>query len=251
MPIPFDELGVVPVHHRLERERTVLAELDLAEEVPAVGVDAEPVEELERVDPGEVRLRHLLAAHRQVPVGPDLVRRLDVRGHQHRRPVDRVLPQDVLADHVDVRRPEPGEPLLVGPVAGGGDVVREGVEPDVRDVVGIPGQRDPPVEVRPADREVLEPAPDQRQHLVPPDLGLHGGWSSARSAPAGGPRRPRAGRSSSAPSSARPAARGSGRDAPRGGPPPRSRARRTRSRGPRRCPGRCRPGRCRALGQVT
>ena len=64
-------------------------------------------------------------------------------GHQHRRPVDRVLAQDVLADHVDVGRPDPREPLLVGPVARGGDVVGEGVEPDVRDVVGSQGSGTP------------------------------------------------------------------------------------------------------------
>ncbi len=134
--------------------------------------------QLERMDPGRVRLGHLLAADRQEPVCPDLGGRLDAGRHQHRGPVDRVLPEDVLADHVDVRRPAPREGHLVRAVAGGREVVREGIEPDVGDVVGVPRQRDPPVEVRPADREVPEPAPDQGQHLVPPDVGLHGGRRS-------------------------------------------------------------------------
>ena len=87
--------------------------------------------------------------------------------------------------------------------AGGREVVREGIEPDVGDVVGVPGQRDPPVEVRPADREVRS-SPDG---TAPRSAGSRAPrpTASARSAPGGGPRRPRAGRSSSAPSSARPA----------------------------------------------
>ena len=103
---------------------------------------------------------------------PDLGRRLDVAGHQHRRPVDGVEPQDVLADRVDVGGPHPREPLGSVGVARGGDVVRERVEPDVADVLRVPGQRDAPVERRPADREVLEAAADRRQDLVPPGLGL-------------------------------------------------------------------------------
>ena len=67
----------------------------------------------------------------------------------------------------------PGEPGLVRPVPGRGDVVGQRVEPDVAHVVRVPRQRDPPAEGRPADREVLEPAPDQREDLVAPGLGLH------------------------------------------------------------------------------
>ena len=99
---------------------------------------------------------------------------MDPSRHEHRRPVDRVEPKDVLADHVDVRRPHLGEPLGVVSVARRGDVVRERVEPHVRHVLGVPGDRDPPPEGRPRDREVLEAPPDHGQHLVAAALGLYG-----------------------------------------------------------------------------
>ena len=99
VPEPVREIGVVAIHHRLPREVAVRRRTAISphEEVP-VGVDAEMVDQLERVDAGEVRLRHLLAADREEAVGPHLRRRLDAGGHQHRRPVDGVEAEDVLAD---------------------------------------------------------------------------------------------------------------------------------------------------------
>ncbi len=106
-------------------------------------------------------------------MGEHLPGRLHARGHEHGRPVHRVEPEDVLADEVQ-GRPVRGEPLLVGPVPGRRDVVRQGVEPHVRDVLRVPRERDPPVERRPADREVPQAPPDQREDLVAADLRLHG-----------------------------------------------------------------------------
>ena len=49
-------------------------------------------------------------------------------------------PDDVLADHVEIGRPEPVEQIRVGVgEAGPGEVVRQRVDPDVHDVVGWPG----------------------------------------------------------------------------------------------------------------
>ena len=59
-------------------------------------------------------LRHLLPADQQEAVHVDVGGRLDAGGHQQRRPVDAVEPQDVLADQVVHRRPPAGEPLGVG-----------------------------------------------------------------------------------------------------------------------------------------
>ncbi len=106
------------------------------------------------------------------PCAQTCVGRLDVAGHQHRRPIDRVEPEDVLADRVDVRRPHPREPLGSVGVAGRGDVVRQRVEPDVADVLRVPRDRHAPVERRPADREVLKTPADRGQDLVAAGLGL-------------------------------------------------------------------------------
>ena len=106
---------------------------------------------------------------------------------EHRRPEDGVEAGYVLIDAVEVGRP----PLLdhgrvVGEAAPG-DVVDEGVVPDVDGAgvgvpraVGAPGVRavgkdregDPPPGPGAADREVLEAAADEAQHLVAPELGL-------------------------------------------------------------------------------
>ena len=64
------------------------------------------------------------------------------------------------------------EPLRVGAVADGGDVVGQGVEPDVGDVAGVPRQRDAPAQRRAADREVLQARADEAEHLVALGLGL-------------------------------------------------------------------------------
>ena len=93
-------------------------------------------------------------------------RRRLARGHQHRGPVHRVLAQDVLADEVVVRRPVALEALAVVGVADRGAVVDERVEPHVRDVRGVPRQRDAPRDRRAADREVEEALLDEAEHLV-------------------------------------------------------------------------------------
>ena len=65
-----------------------------------------------------------------------------------------------------------GEPGLVGPVADGGDVVQQGVEPDVDRLLGVERDGDAPGEPLPADRDVLEARLDEADDLVPPALGL-------------------------------------------------------------------------------
>ncbi len=100
----------------------------------------------------------------------DVGGRLEPGGQQHRRPVHAVEPQDVLADDV-VAGPPGGEAVGVGAVAHGGQVVDQGVEPDVGDVRRVPRDRDAPGDRAAADREVLEPAPDEPQGLVALGLG--------------------------------------------------------------------------------
>ena len=52
-------------------------------------------------------------------------------------------------------------------------VVDERVRPHVRDLVGVPRDRDPPRLTGPADREVLQAARDERPGLVGPEAGKH------------------------------------------------------------------------------
>ena len=196
----------------------------------------------------------------QQAVDPDLARRLETGAPQHRRPEDRVEPGDVLADDVQVGRPPVRERLRVGREAGARDVVDERVVPDVdlarlrvpRAVLAQRGlavlgdrERDPPVARRPlaADREVLETAADEAEHLVAPVVGLDERPGGRRSGVRAAPGRPTAGRTSSARSATGGGSPGgSGRSSRAASPGRRTRSGspRSGSTSPRTCRGRCR-----------
>ncbi len=77
--------------------------------------------------------------------------------HQEGGPVDRVEAHDVLADHVQVHRPEAGIRVRRIGEAGHAEIVREGVDPDIHDVAGMLRHRHAPIEIGAADREVVQP----------------------------------------------------------------------------------------------
>ena len=88
-------------------------------------------------------------------------------GHQHGGPDHRVEADDLLAHKVDVGRPEF---LIIGivfrAVAHGGDVVGEGVEPDVYHVLGVKIHRDTPSEAGAGDAQVVQAVFDEVDHLI-------------------------------------------------------------------------------------
>ena len=93
---------------------------------------------------------------------------------EHCRPVETVKADDVLPDEVEPL----GGPLPVALVglsvvgkAERRDVVAEGVDPDVEDVIGLLGNGNPPLHPGPADGEVLEALADHAQDLVLSRLG--------------------------------------------------------------------------------
>ena len=94
----------------------------------------------------------------------------DPRAQQHGGPDHAVKPGDALSDHVQVGRPEASIPVPGEP--GGGDVVDEGVEPDVDGLARIAGKWNAPRDPLPGDGHVLQSAFDQAQHLVAPDRRL-------------------------------------------------------------------------------
>ena len=70
--------------------------------------------------------------------------------------------------------PVPGDEVLARTRVGQrAQVVDERVRPDVRDLVGVPRDRDAPRQALTADREVLQPARDERPGLVRPEPGQH------------------------------------------------------------------------------
>jgi hypothetical protein len=90
----------------------------------------------------------------------------DPRAHQEGRPVDRVEADDVLADQVQVGRPELRHLGGFVGIAEAGEVVGQRVDPHVHHVVLAAGHLDAPVEAGAADREVAQPALDEAPDLV-------------------------------------------------------------------------------------
>jgi hypothetical protein len=164
------QVSVVAADQPLVGEVSVLAVRRVGEHVVAEAVDADGVDEIERLHHVPRGLAHLLAAAEQPATDRPAPRWLDPRRHQHRRPVHAVLPDDVLADEVVVDRPPVLEAVGVGAEPDRGEVVGERVEPHVRDVAGVPWQRDPPRQAGAADGEVTQSRADQSERLVAPEL---------------------------------------------------------------------------------
>src|SRR5690606_9496113 len=76
-----------------------------------------------------------------------------------------------LPDHMEIRGPIALEGLAfdIG-IANGGDVVRQGIQPHVHDVIGITWNRNAPAEGRAADREIAQASLYKGDNLVAPTV---------------------------------------------------------------------------------
>jgi hypothetical protein len=161
------QFAVQPVDQGFAREVAVVAERHLPQQEVAQRVQAEFLDQRQGVDGVAEGFGHLLPLDGPPAVREYPPRRRDPRGLEEGRPVDRVEADDVLADEMHVRRPEP--PTLGGlvRVAGRGDVVRQRIQPHVHHVRRVARHRNAPSEGGAADREVLESGPHEAHHLVP------------------------------------------------------------------------------------
>ncbi len=104
----------------------------------------------------------------------------NARRHQKRRPVDAVEAADLLADQVQVGRPELFEPLpifgRIGTIAQRRNVVGQRVQPHVDHVLLVAGHGNAPRKTRPAHRQVLQPPAHKRDDLAPRGLRPHEPW---------------------------------------------------------------------------
>ena len=80
-------------------------------------------------------------------------------------------PENVFADKVRISRPKLFEPVHVAQKPGAGQVIRQGVEPDIDHMVGVAGNGDAPVEGGSAYRQVVQPAFHEACHFVMAHLG--------------------------------------------------------------------------------
>ena len=82
--------------------------------------------------------------------------------------------QDILADDMDIRRPEGSEiPFRIIRIAESGDVVGKGVEPDVDDMPFIPRHRNPPGKGGAGNRKIAQPLANEIEDFVAPGARLN------------------------------------------------------------------------------
>ena len=86
--------------------------------------------------------------------------------HQERGPINRMESEDVLSDHVDVRRPVLRIHCFVRLIADPGHISGQGIEPDVEHVGGIVRQRNAPFECSAANGQIPQPTFHERRHFV-------------------------------------------------------------------------------------
>src|ERR1700730_11656457 len=103
-------------------------------------------------------------------MGPNLLRQGKSGGHEKRGPEYRVETNDLLADQVNVGRPETA--AFVFGTTDGAEVGGECVKPDVENVGFFAGNRDAPADRRPGDAKVLQPAFDEAQNFIAAGIGL-------------------------------------------------------------------------------
>ncbi len=159
------EFRVHPRDDRFVRIVAVLAERDLAQQKVANGIEAVGRDQRGRVDDVAHGFRHLLPAVEEKAVDEDALGDREAGRHQKSRPVDRVEAGDILADDVQVRRPEIGALPAIGKPRRC-QIVGQCVDPDLHDVSLVARHRDAPVESRARNREVLQAGTDERDDLV-------------------------------------------------------------------------------------
>ena len=162
------QVGIDPLDETLFAEARIEPEHHVPKQEIAEGIEAVFVLQVQGLDDVSQALGHLALVHVPVTVDVQVAVGFDPGRLEHRGPVDAVGLQDVLGDEVLGRGPEGPEVLPVG-VARGGDVIDEGVEPDVGHVILVEGQRDPPGQPRlgAGNAEVLQGFAQEGEDLVP------------------------------------------------------------------------------------
>ena len=96
----------------------------------------------------------------------DLLWQRQPGAQQQRRPVQAVKPNDLLADQVELRRPEALERLVVVGVANTRQIIGQCVDPHVDHFVRRAWHRDAPAHQAAARRKISQPLPDYPQDFV-------------------------------------------------------------------------------------
>ena len=96
--------------------------------------------------------------------------KLQIGAHQEGRPVDRVEPDNVLADQVQVRRPVFRKVTALIWKTKPGQIVGQRIDPDIHHVVIAAWNLDPPIKAGSRNRQIAQARFDECDHLVPAAL---------------------------------------------------------------------------------
>ena len=128
------ELGVPALNHQVIGNDSVIFKRHLMyAEIPD-RIHIENVSEVVRIDHVAFGFAHFAAALKKPRMAEHLLRKRQVEGHQENRPVDRMETDDVLADQVEIRRPELFKLLrrmAVRIIADARDIVGQGIQPHI------------------------------------------------------------------------------------------------------------------------
>ena len=161
------QFAIAAVDHGSVREVAVVAEGHFAQQKIAHLIQAIAFDQIIRRNDVAQGLGNFLAFVGPPAVGVNPFRGCQPRRHQESRPVNGVEAQDVLADHVQVGGPIGGVFAAVGfGKSDTGDVVGQGVEPDIHNVFIIARHRYPPLERGARYRQVAQAALDETGDFV-------------------------------------------------------------------------------------
>src|SRR4051812_8049967 len=104
-----------------------------------------------------------------------LLRQWQFRRHQHGRPVETMEARNIFPDHMCIGRPVAGKLLSIVGKTNSGQVVGEGIKPDIDHLFGIVWYRNAPI-FQPwtdlaRDRKISQPLANKPDHL-----GTTRGW---------------------------------------------------------------------------
>ena len=142
------EVGVVGGDKALVSDGAILRKRHLGQQIVPHRIGAEPLDQIVRIQHIAARFAHLVLAGQQPRVTEDLLGQRLAQRHQHDGPVNAVEPHNVLADHMQIRRPV----VLVfvrrpvGMIPNAGDVVGQRIDPYINHMLVIEGDRNPPFE---------------------------------------------------------------------------------------------------------
>ena len=167
VPQVVGQVGVDAGVEGLLAEGGVKPEDHLPEEKVAHLVDAVKFRQGQGLHHVPQALGHLAGGDLPVAMDVELPERVQPCGLEDSGPVDGVGLQDVLGDEVMHGRPVPGVIRAVRE-AQAGQVIEQGIEPDVGDVTLVEGQGDAPGEalLGPGNTQVLQGLPQKPQDLV-------------------------------------------------------------------------------------